>query len=261
MMARRARSKGARRLVASVRAALTLMMMLVTVFLVGSVTGESVNPSSSEGSKGDVSCVDTERALERVTAEARALKETAARNLERAKRAEEKYKTEAARRRAETAEVARLEELLADARNKASADFVRMAREATAEGVKRAREFAREAKPLVEDGIERLGPTLRRARTEGVKRYRKEIRRAQTKFGPYRRQIKEKMKTIDALKPYATDRHVNTAVQVAYTLFMAYVVQRVLGIVYRLAFRRRIRPVPRHVRSQSVEFRPLTPER
>ena len=247
--------RGGRSVASGVRSAALTLLLMMSTFLVGLVAGESSGPVPPS------SCVHTERALERVTAEIRALKETAARHLERAERAEEKYKAEAARRRAETAEVARLEELLAEARNKASADFVRMAREATAEGVKRAREFAREAKPLVEDGIERLGPTLRRARAEGVKRYRKEIRRAQTKFGPYRRRIKEKMKKIDALKPYATDRHVNTAVQVAYTFFMAYVVQRALGVVYRLAFRRKIRPVPRHVRSQSVEFRPLSPER
>jgi DNA repair exonuclease SbcCD ATPase subunit len=251
--------RGRRSVASGVRFAALMLMTFMITFLVGLVAGESSGGPVPQASS---SCVDTERALERVTSEMKALKETAARHLERAERAEEKYKTEAARRRAETAEVARLEELLAEARNKASADFVRMAREATAEGVKRAREFAREARPVVEDGIERLGPTLRRARAEGVKRYRKEIRRAQTKFGPYRRRIKEKMKTIDALKPYATDRHVNTAVQVVYTFFMAYVVQRALGVVYRLAFRRRkIRPVPRHVRSQSVEFRPLTPER
>ena len=64
----------------------------------------------------------------------------------------------------------------------------------------------------------------------------RKIKRAQKKLSPVRRKMKAKMKTIDALAPYATDHHINFAFQAIYTLLMALVVQRVLGVVLGALF-------------------------
>jgi hypothetical protein len=140
-------------------------------------------------------------------------------------------------------------------------DIMRAAKEVTTEGVKRAKVLARDAKPLIEVGLEKLGPALARAKAEGMKRYKLEIRRMLKSFGPTRRKIKTKMRQHEALRAYATDDNIERVAQILYTMLAAYFVQRAFGVVYRVIFRKRIHRAPRHVRSRSVEFRPLSPER
>ena len=63
------------------------------------------------------------------------------------------------------------------------------------------------------------------------------------------------MKTMDAVKAYATDRHINLFFEVTINLALAMIVHRVIGRMYRGVFGRTFKPVPRHVRSKSVELR------
>ena len=142
-----------------------------------------------------------------------------------------------------------------------AAEVVRMAKDAANEGVKRAKTLVRDAKPLIEDGMRKAAPALKNAGERAKRGYARQIRNVQSNLAPVRRKMKAKMKQIDLLKPYATDRHINNLFQATYTLILALCVHRALGVLYRFAFGRRSRSVPRHVRSKSVELRPLSPDR
>jgi len=169
---------------------------------------------------------------------------------------------EAAEKKKALAEVAKLEEALDEARRGVGAtEVVRMAKDAANEGVKRAKTLVRDAKPLIEDGMRKAAPALKNAGERAKRGYARQIRNVQSNLAPVRRKMKAKMKQIDLLKPYATDRHINNLFQATYTLILALCVHRALGVLYRFAFGRRSRSVPRHVRSKSVELRPLSPDR
>lgn len=80
-------------------------------------------------------------------------------------------------------------------------------------------------------------------------------------WSPLRRKLKAVMRRNEHLKAYATDDNIEYAFQMGYTLFLAWAVTRVVGIISRLTFRRRaVQRVPRHVRAKSVELRPLSPD-
>jgi polyhydroxyalkanoate synthesis regulator phasin len=117
---------------------------------------------------------------------------------------------EAAEKKKARAEVAKLEEALEEARRGAgAAEVVRMAKDAANEGVKRAKTLVRDAKPLIEDGMRKAAPALKNAGERAKRGYARQIRNVQSNLAPVRRKMKAKMKQIDLLKPYATDRHIN----------------------------------------------------
>ena len=174
-------------------------------------------------------------------------------------RCEARMRAEVGVRKMAQEEAAKCEEALERERRRTSAADV--AKTLASDGLARAKKFARDARPMIEDGVRNAAPKVKRATEAAKTRYVREIKRAQKKLSPVRRKMKAKMKTIDALAPYATDHHINFAFQAIYTLLMALVVQRVLGVVLGALFRPRRRPVPRHVRRNSVELRPLSPER
>jgi hypothetical protein len=135
--------------------------------------------------------------------------------------------------------------------------------------MKHLKAFARNAKPFIEEGVTQLKPALKRARISSENLLRKAIKthkvktdEAKKNLAPLRRKIKAKMKTIDAVKKYATDANINMFFDVVMNLMLAYVIQTLVTIMFRGVFgRKTLRPVPHHVRSKSVEFRPLSPER
>lgn len=170
-----------------------------------------------------------------------------------------RLRTEVGMRKMAQEEAARCEEALERERRRTNAADV--AKTMASDGLARAKQFARNARPIIEAGVRNAAPKVKEATEVAKKRYVQEIKRVQKKLSPVRRKMKAKMKTIDALAPYATDHHINFAFQAIYTLFMALVVQRVLGFVLGALFRPRRRPVPRHIRRNSVELRPLSPER
>ena len=194
---------------------------------------------------------------------------------------EARVKREMAERKRLEAEVARLEEALEEARRRT--DYARvatsMAKEASDRAKKLAKEAkplleraardakplleraAREAKPLLERAAREAKPTLARAGKSAKIAYEKEIRRMKKVWSPLRRNLKAKMRRNEHLKAYATDDNIEYAFQMGYTLFLAWAVMRVVGVINRLAFRRRaVQRVPRHVRAKSVELRPLSPD-
>lgn len=174
-------------------------------------------------------------------------------------RCEARMRAEVGVRKIAQEEAAKCEEALERERRRTSAADA--AKTLASDGLARAKKFARDARPMIENGVRKAAPKVKRATEAAKTRYVREIKRAQKKLSPVRRKMKAKMKTIDALAPYATDHHINFAFQAIYTLLMALVVQRVLGVVLGALFRPRRRPVPRHVRRNSVELRPLSPER
>ena len=213
----------------------------------------------TEANEGVAEC---QRHLSAMRRDVGAAKSEAAKFRGEAMRERARANFEAAEKKKARAEVAKLEEALEEARRGAgAAEVVRMAKDAANEGVKRAKTLVRDAKPLIEDGMRKAAPALKNAGERAKRGYARQIRNVQSNLAPVRRKMKAKMKQIDLLKPYATDRHINTLFQATYTLILALCVHRTLGVLYRFAFGRRSRSVPRHVRSKSVELRPLSPDR
>ena len=213
----------------------------------------------AEANEGVAEC---QRHLSAMRRDVGAAKSEAAKFRGEAMRERARANFEAAEKKKARAEVAKLEEALEEARRGAGAvEVVRMAKDAANEGVKRAKTLVRDAKPLIEDGMRKAAPALKNAGERAKRGYARQIRNVQSNLAPVRRKMKAKMKQIDLLKPYATDRHINTLFQATYTLILALCVHRTLGVLYRFAFGRRSRSVPRHVRSKSVELRPLSPDR
>ena len=163
-------------------------------------------------------------------------------------------------------EIAKLEEIVAELRSAKTSDVMDKAKRAAAGAAKRAEALARDAKPFIEDGVKKLKPALKKAGVSSrniVKHARKmhaaKIKDAKLYLTPLRRRIKAKMKTMDAVKAYATDKNINFFFEVVINLALAMIVHRFVGRLYRGLFGRTLKPVPRHVRSKSVEFRPLSP--
>ena len=159
-------------------------------------------------------------------------------------------------------EIAQLEELVAELRSAKRSDVLDMAKNAAVGTVKRAKALARDAQPLIKDGVTKLKPALKKAGASSrnmlhhARRvHAAKIKDAKTYLAPLRRRIKAKMKTMDAVKAYATDRHINLFFEVTINLALALIVHRVIGRMYRGVFGRTFKPVPRHVRSKSVELR------
>ena len=169
-------------------------------------------------------------------------------------------------------EVARLEEALEEARRRT--DYAHMATTMAKEAGERAKKLATEAKPILKRAVKEAKPMMERAARAAkpmVQRagkrarttYENEIRRMKKVWSPLRRRVKTKMRQHDGLRRYATDDNIEFAFQAAYTLFLAWAVMRVMGVINHVAFGRRARPaqrVPRDVRRKSVELRPLSPD-
>ena len=238
---------------------------LVRAFLAMAVLalGTMTRTTEARGRDADGSIgTDHEAMIERLKGELGRLRGELSMAEHRARegmRCEARMRAEVGVRKIAQEEAAKCEEALERERRRTSAADA--AKTLASDGLARAKKFARDARPMIEDGVRKAAPKVKRATEAAKTRYVREIKRAQKKLSPVRRKMKAKMKTIDALAPYATDHHINFAFQAIYTLLMALVIQRVLGVVLGALFRPRRRPVPRHVRRNSVELRPLSPER
>jgi len=118
-------------------------------------------------------------------------------------------------------------------------------------------------KPALKKAHARVKPALKTSRTllqRALSAHNARTKEAKRYLAPLRRQIKTNLMKIDAFKPYATDKNINLFFDVVMNLALAYVIHKFIGAMYRGVFGTKIKEVPKHVRSKSVEFRPASPE-